>query len=133
TEISYPVQRKRKDETPSGVVSSDPRAVHPFEVDAALVGRRVELVFDPFDLTTIEVRFEGRAMGLAVPMRITRHTHPKARPEAAPAPVPTGIDYLSLLVARREAELAGRSIGYAGLAAGEPEGNAYAYAEEEGS
>ncbi|MGH9065132.1 MAG: hypothetical protein ACRDZQ_04835 [Acidimicrobiales bacterium] len=92
-----------------------------FEVDVALVGRRVELVFDPFDLTTIEVRFEGRAMGLAVPVRITRHTHPKARPEAAPAPVPTGIDYLSLLVARREAELAGRPIGYAGLAEGEAE------------
>lgn len=35
-----------------------------FEVDAALVGQRVELIFDPFDLTTIEVRFQGRAMGV---------------------------------------------------------------------
>lgn len=86
-----------------------------FEVDAALVGRRVELAFDPFDLTTIEVRFEGRAMGLAVPVRITRHIHPQASPEAAPPPVPTGIDYLSLLVARREVELSGRRIDYAGF------------------
>jgi len=53
-----------------------------YEVDAALVGRRVELVFDPFDLTDIEVHFETRSMGRAVPMRIGRHVHPHARPEA---------------------------------------------------
>lgn len=86
-----------------------------FEVDAALVGRRIELIFDAFDLTDIEVRFEGRSMGKAVPVRISRHTHPKARPDAAPAPIPTGIDYLSLLAAARDAELAGRRIDYAGL------------------
>lgn len=86
-----------------------------FEVDAALVGRRAELIFDPFDLTDIDVRFEGRPMGKAVPVRISRHTHPKARPEAAPAPVPTGIDYLGLVAAQREAELLGRRIDYAGL------------------
>jgi hypothetical protein len=34
-----------------------------FEVDAALIGRSAELVFDPFDLTDIEVRYEGRSMG----------------------------------------------------------------------
>lgn len=87
-----------------------------FEVDAALVGRKVELVFDPFDLTDIEVRFEGRAMGKAVAVRIGRHVHPKARPDVAPAPVPTGIDYLSLVAARREAELAGTPIDYAAMA-----------------
>ncbi|HSH61904.1 MAG TPA: DDE-type integrase/transposase/recombinase, partial [Acidimicrobiales bacterium] len=37
-----------------------------FEVDAALVGRRVELVFDPFDLASVEVRFEGRSMGTGI-------------------------------------------------------------------
>ena len=87
-----------------------------FEVDAALVGRRAELIFDPFDLTDIEVRYEGRPMGKAVPVRISRHTHPKARPDAAPAPVPTGIDYLGLVAAQREAELMGRRIDYAALA-----------------
>ncbi len=89
-----------------------------FEVDAALVGRRAELVFDPFDLTAIEVRFEGRSMGQAVPVRIARHTHPKARPDAPLAPVPTGIDYLSLVAARRSAELDGKHIDFAALAAG---------------
>ena len=65
------------------------------EVDAALVGRRAELVVYPFDLTSVEVRLEGRSMGLAVPVRICRHTHPRARPDTVAAPAPTGIDYLS--------------------------------------
>jgi putative transposase len=87
-----------------------------FEVDAALVGRKVELIFDPFDLTDIEVRYEGRPMGAAHPVRISRHVHPKARPEAAPAPTPTGIDYLGLVARQRQAELTGRRIDYAALA-----------------
>jgi putative transposase len=88
-----------------------------FEVDAALIGRRAQLIFDPFDLTDIEVRYEGRPMGTAVPVRITRHVHPKARPEAAPHPIPTGIDYLGLVAKKREAELLGRRIDYASLTA----------------
>lgn len=90
-----------------------------FEVDAALVGRKAELVFDPFDLTAIEVRFEGRPMGQAVPVRICRHTHPKARADSSPAPTPTGIDYLSLVAARRAAELTGQRVNFAALAAAE--------------
>jgi putative transposase len=86
-----------------------------YEVDAALVGRRCELVFDPFDLTRIEVRYQHRPLGLAVPLRIGRHTHPQARREAQPPPVPSGIDYLGLLAAQRDAELAGRPIDYAEL------------------
>ncbi|HEX7146053.1 MAG TPA: DDE-type integrase/transposase/recombinase, partial [Actinomycetota bacterium] len=89
-----------------------------FEVDAALVGRRVECVFDPFDLTAIEVRFAGRAMGSGVARIIGRHTHPRARPEAASPPPTTGIDYLALLADRHAAELAELSppIDYSGLA-----------------
>jgi putative transposase len=87
-----------------------------FEVDAALVGHRVEVVFDPFALDTVEIRFQGRAMGNGVPHRISRHSHPKARPDTAPpAPPTTGIDYLGLVAARHEAELA-RAINYSQLA-----------------
>lgn len=86
-----------------------------FEVDAALVGARVEAVFDPFDLTRVEIRFQGRSMGPGIPVVTRRHAHPMARPEAAPAPGPTGIDYLGLLAARRDAELAS-AINYAQLA-----------------
>ncbi len=89
-----------------------------YEVDAALVGRRVELVFDPFDLTRIEVRYNNRPMGAAVPVIIGRHSHPAARPEpgAEPPPPATGIDYLALIEARADAELEGRTISFAELA-----------------
>jgi putative transposase len=57
-----------------------------YEVDTALVGRQVEVVFDPLDLTTLEVRYQGRSMGHAVPHRIGRHVHPQARPDLPPPP-----------------------------------------------
>jgi len=85
-----------------------------FEVDAALVGSKVDVVFDPFDMTAVEVRFRGRPMGAGIPVVIGRHSHPQARPEAAPPPSPTGIDYLGLVASRHEAEL-GRAINYAEL------------------
>lgn len=69
-----------------------------YQVDELLIGCKVELAFDPFDLTDIEVRYRGRSHGPAVAFRIGRHAHPKARPEQAQAePVPTGIDYLRLI------------------------------------
>ena len=69
-----------------------------YQVEPALVGRKVELVFSPFDLQTIEVRYCGKSFGKALPHNITRHTHPKARPETGEPvpPPPTGIDYLNL-------------------------------------
>ncbi len=86
-----------------------------YEADAALVGRKVELVFDPFDLTRIEVRYQHRPFGLAVPLVIGRHTHPQAEREVPPPAAPTGIDYLKLLADRRDAELGGHRIDYASL------------------
>ncbi len=87
-----------------------------YEVDAVLVGRKVELVFDPFDLTRVEVRWRGRPMGDAVPHVIGRHVHAKARHDdtTPPQPVPTGIDYLHLVEAQHTAELADR-VQYAHL------------------
>ena len=52
-----------------------------YQVDELLVGRTVELVFDPFDLTDYDVRYGGRSFGVAVAFTIGRHAHPKARPE----------------------------------------------------
>ena len=87
-----------------------------YEVDAALVGRRVELIFDPFDLSELWVRYQGRDMGTAIPHRIGRHVHPAAKPETSPDPVPvTGIDYLGLVRDRHTAALTER-VNYAGLA-----------------
>ena len=87
-----------------------------YQVDPLLTGRRVELVFDPFDLTAVEVRVHGVPAGQAIPHRITRHSHLKARPEAPPPapPTPTGIDYARLIDTAHQAELA-QGVNYAAL------------------
>lgn len=86
-----------------------------YEVDAALVGRRVELVFDPFDLTDIHVRYAGRDMGAAVAHQVGRHVHPAATAPTAAEPAPvTGIDYLALVRDRHTTALAQR-VNYAAM------------------
>jgi putative transposase len=86
-----------------------------YQVDPTLVGCKVELVFDPFDLTRIEVRHGGAPMGLAIPHRIGRHAHPKARPETPPPPPkPTGIDYAALIDTAHQSQLA-RGVNYTAL------------------
>jgi hypothetical protein len=87
-----------------------------YQVEPALAGRKVELVFDPFDLERIEVRHAGCSHGTAVPFRIQRHSHPKARPELPPqqASEATGVNYLALLETAHAEHLAGR-INYQAL------------------
>jgi putative transposase len=76
-----------------------------YEVDPGLAGRRVDLIFDPLELTDVEVRRDGHHAGMAVPLRIKRHVHPRARLGPQGPAKPTGIDYLSLIRQRREREL----------------------------
>jgi len=78
-----------------------------YAVDPALVGQRVELRFDPEDLTVIEVFHQGRAAGVATPFVIGRHTHRATPPPPRPDPPPTGVDYLGLVAAAHEAEVVG--------------------------
>jgi putative transposase len=85
-----------------------------YAVDPALTGRRVELRYDPEDLTAIDVWLDGKPAGRAVPFAIGRHVH-RAVPQAArPEPAPTGIDYLGLPA--RIAEITGRTDDHLGLA-----------------
>jgi len=87
-----------------------------YQVDPALVGATVELVFDPFDLATIQVRYQQRPMGAAVPFQLGRHVHPAATPDPAEpvTPRPSGIDYLAM-VEQRIAATQRRRIAYASL------------------
>src|ERR1019366_5869290 len=63
-----------------------------YAVDPALTGRRVELRYDPEDLTAIDVFPGGRPAGTATPFTPRRHV-PRAVPQAVrPEPVPTWID-----------------------------------------
>jgi putative transposase len=95
-----------------------------YAVDPALTGRRVELRYDPEDLTRIEVFLDGRPAGTATPFVTRRHVH-RAVPQAAPpAPAPTGIDYLGLVAAAHdEAAGTGAKIDFARLAMLAAEGN----------
>ncbi|MCA1677515.1 MAG: DDE-type integrase/transposase/recombinase [Actinobacteria bacterium] len=84
-----------------------------YEVDPALNGRTVTLLFDPFDLGRVEVRHQGRSFGQARARQIGRHVHPRAQAEPSddqPA-APTGLDYLAMIKADHDAKLA-RKISY---------------------
>ena len=95
-----------------------------YQVDPALVGTRVELVYDPFDLTgTITVRSgHGIPAGEATLMEVRRHVHKKAERAAADTDpgarvVASGIDYLRLVEQRHKNTMPAKSISFAGLAA----------------
>ena len=64
------------------------------------------------------MRCNGKDAGTATPHQITRHAHPKARPEdpgsGDDAPRPTGIDYLALLGEQHDRQDA-RPVNYAAL------------------
>ncbi len=88
-----------------------------YQVDASLVRCVIELIFDPFDLTDIDVRHKGKPAGKAVPFVIGRHRHAKTRADDGgqrEQPEPTGIDYLRILDAAHGAELQAQ-INYAAL------------------
>jgi putative transposase len=85
-----------------------------YQVDPALVGATVELVFDPFDLAKIEVRYQQRPMGAAVPFQLGRHVHPAAAPAQPVTGRPSGIDYLAM-VEQRITATQRRRIAYASL------------------
>ena len=88
-----------------------------YETDPVLACCRVECVFDPFDLAVVEVRWNGRAWGLARPQRIGRDSHPKAKPETPAAPPPgTGIDYLGIIAAEHDEAARRHRIRYDALA-----------------
>jgi transposase InsO family protein len=68
-----------------------------------LRGQKVELRFDPFDLTRIEVWFQNAFIEVAKLDRVVTTTHPDVEVDPLPAPQPdTGLDYLALLRTERQ-------------------------------
>jgi len=73
-----------------------------YEVDAYLAGRKLELRFDPFDLSRLEVFLEGVSLGQAVVLQQGREKHIaverllQAQPTQPPKPH-SSLDYLAAL------------------------------------
>jgi putative transposase len=119
-----PLERFRQDETPS-IRPADPEtlrqaflhrdtrkvtktATFPFNrnryrVPDYLRGQTIQIRYDPFDLTQIEVWFNDAFLQLAEPDRIVTTVHPDVTPDPVPAPEPdSSLDYLALLRAEHE-------------------------------
>jgi hypothetical protein len=74
-----------------------------YAVPGFLVGQKVELRYDPFDLRDVEVWFNGQCLAQAEPLHMQVSTEPGVTPDPAPIAAPTtGIDYLAMLRQERE-------------------------------
>ncbi len=85
-----------------------------YEVDHALARRKVDLRFDPFDLSHISVEWQGKSYGEAVPLKLLReYSRQVKRPDVPPSPeeATERSSYLNLVQAAdetRRKEQAGR-------------------------
>jgi len=78
-----------------------------YQVDEALVGRKIEVRYDPFDLTTLDVYLGGKPYGPAIPHVLRAQVHKRARPDETTitATKATGISYLHTITTRHEQKL----------------------------
>jgi putative transposase len=70
-----------------------------YRVPAYLRGQTVELRYDPFDLSHLELWFQNTFLQLAQPDRLVNPTHPDVEPDPIPPPPPSrpGLEYLAQL------------------------------------
>jgi hypothetical protein len=74
-----------------------------YTVPAYLRGKRIDLHYDPFDLTRLEVWYNDTFLDLAEPEEIVTTHHPDVELDPLPKPAPeSGLDYLALLRLERE-------------------------------
>jgi putative transposase len=75
-----------------------------YTAPAFLVGQTVELRYDPFDLSSLEIWFNNQFFTQAQPVHLQTSIQPGLTPDPVPsAPPPsTGLDYLAMLRQERE-------------------------------
>jgi len=74
-----------------------------YSVPPYLRGKRIELRYDPFDLTRLEVWYNDTFLDLAEPEEIVTTNDPDVDLDPVPKPSPdSGLDYLALLRLERE-------------------------------
>ena len=78
-----------------------------YAVDPALVGQRIEIRYDPEDLTRLDVYLGDRPAGVGTPFTIRRHVARRVPQAERPAAEATGIDYLGMVQAAHEDDTIG--------------------------
>jgi putative transposase len=74
-----------------------------YAVPGFLVGQKVELRYDPFDLRDVEVWSNGQCLAQADLIHLQASTQPGVTPDPTPPPTPSsGVDYLALLRQERD-------------------------------
>ena len=77
-----------------------------YEAPAHLAGHTVEVRFDPVDEGAVEVWFEGKLQAAARPLdAVVNGQLPSAKPLPAPAPQPTGINFVELVNDHQEEDV----------------------------
>ena len=86
-----------------------------YEVASELAGKRISLRYDPFDLTEIQVWFEGRRYADAHPVELKRRTRSRVSERQPPAEEkPTeSLSFLELAEKKRQAVWAQEEVRYA--------------------
>jgi putative transposase len=96
-----------------------------YQVDPLLAGRRVEIVYDPFDMSKPVAVWDrdGRAAGAGTLVEVKRHVDRKAlgaardaASQAGPPASLTGVDYLRALAGERRDRAARAGLDYTALA-----------------
>lgn len=78
-----------------------------YEVSLDLVKRRILLRYDPFDLSIIQVWYQGERYEDATPVDLTRPYHRRVRPEEPKQPDNEGLSFFQAAEKRRRRELEG--------------------------
>lgn len=75
-----------------------------YRVPDYLRGRTIELRYDPFDLSHLELWFQDTFLQQVQPDHLVNPSHPDVTPDPSPAPpsANTGLDYLALLRAEHD-------------------------------
>ena len=68
-----------------------------------MAGQTIEVRFDPLDLSQVEIHFQGQPQGFArLVDPIVNAQIPSSKPKESPEPEPTGINYVELLIHKKE-------------------------------
>jgi|GEM_PF-6966402 len=86
-----------------------------YEVDLELCKKRIQLRYDPFDLTTIQVWHEGTRYADATVVELSRPYDRRVTPESAALSVETDgqVAFLELAERKRQAQWTNEEISYA--------------------